>query len=861
MHSLTGSAQLGKAQLSRKCHTQAGSVWLLCCRWAADPVTTDDIVFRLKVAATSTAAGLRSAWRGWTGAARRAWQGLKPSAPAGGGDPLDPLPEDAPPLPGTSDRAFWIGLVVVTLSVVSGLATYLILTGLTPIAPGTEVALSALIVNGILVIAMIVVIAVQVFGLSRAWRKKVAGARLHARIVGLFSLIAALPALLLAIAATTTFSGVIDGWFSRHIITIVENSVKAANTYLADHGKGIRTDIILMAKDLDGEATQAAGDTAKLRELMLGQAIQRDLPAAYIVDAKGKMRLAVLDGETIPYVAPPDDIMDAAKSGQVQLMLPLKVTAFDDENIPYGLLPKNLVSDAARARVAAVIKLRNYPDSYLYVARGVDPIAVGHLRQALEGVANYERLRGASVKLAHGLLYFMISLTALFAAIWVGLWFAGLFVAPIRRLINAAQEVARGNLKVELPLRRGEGDLRRLSMNFNTMTKELESQRTELVNANNQLSERRRFMEAVLSGVSAGVIGLDNHGAITLVSRSAEKLLARNGADLVGRQLDEAVPEFATLVRDAADPSAKSRRQQQVTLVIDGEERNFAARITEQAPNEEDSGSVVTFDDVTELVSAQRTSAWADVARRIAHEIKNPLTPIQLSAERLRRKYAAAITEDRETFDRCTETIIRQVGDVTRMVDEFSAFARSPKPQLEQHDIREVVRAAVLDRQMAGADIAFDTRVGKEPIIVTCDRRLISQAVINLVKNAQEAIAAYAANPNREPGWAGRIETNVRRHPERVDIEVIDNAAGLPKHNRNRLLEPYVTTKGNKGTGLGLAIVLKSVEQHNGSLSLEDAPPAPGRTHGALIRITLPARAAREAAQQQPAPAAVGGGA
>jgi two-component system nitrogen regulation sensor histidine kinase NtrY len=316
-------------------------------------------------------------------------------------------------------------------------------------------------------------------------------------------------------------------------------------------------------------------------------------------------------------------------------------------------------------------------------------------------------------------------------------------------------------------------------------------------------------------------------------------------------------------VREHGDPAARSRRQRQITLVIDGEERNFAVRVTEQAPSEEDHGSVVTFDDVTELVSAQRTSAWADVARRIAHEIKNPLTPIQLSAERLRRKYGAAITDDRETFDRCTETIIRQVGDVTRMVDEFSAFARSPKPQMEDHDIREVVRAAVLDRQMAGADIAFDTRVGKEPIVVSCDRRLISQAVINLVKNAQEAIGEYAKNPDKEPGWSGRIETVVRRHGERVDIEVIDNGVGLPKQNRARLTEPYVTTKGSKGTGLGLAIVQKSVEQHNGSLSLEDAPPAPGRTHGALVRISLPARPVpvRETALQQPAPAAVGGSA
>jgi two-component system nitrogen regulation sensor histidine kinase NtrY len=456
-------------------------------------------------------------------------------------------------------------------------------------------------------------------------------------------------------------------------------------------------------------------------------------------------------------------------------------------------------------------------------------------------------------------MYFMISLTALLAAVWVGLWFAGQFVAPIRRLIAAAQQVARGNLKVELPIRRGEGDLRRLSMNFNAMTQELERQRSELVSANTQLNERRRFTEAVLSGVSAGVLGLDRDDRITLASRSATKLLGQEEGDLVGRPLAEAVPEFAAVLHG----EEHKRPQHHLTLIIAGEERNFSVRVTHEEQGEENYGSVLTFDDVTELVSAQRTSAWADVARRIAHEIKNPLTPIQLSAERLRRKYGPAIKEDPEIFERCTDTIIRQVGDVTRMVDEFSAFARMPKAQMEDQDIRDVVRAAVLDRHMTTADVTFETKVGSEPIIVSCDRRLVSQAVSNLVKNAQEALQTYSEGTTKEPDWRGRIETVVRRNGDRVDIEVIDNGPGLPKHNRNRLLEPYVTTKGNKGTGLGLAIVLKSVEQHGGTLSLEDAPPAPGRSHGALIRISLPMRRtpAQKTSREQPVPAAASSGA
>jgi two-component system, NtrC family, nitrogen regulation sensor histidine kinase NtrY len=761
------------------------------------------------------------------------------SAAAPEHSPLDPLIDDgAAPLPGTGSGAFWIGLVGVCLSLISGLATYLILTGLTPIVPRDEVVLSVFFANLVLAAAMIVVIAVQIVGLRRAWKKKVAGARLHARIVALFSVLTALPALLLAVAATTTFSRSLDNWFNRQTTSIIMNSLDVAHAYLEEHGQVIRTDIVNMAKDLDDAAADIAGDERKFREQVFAQAALRDLPVAYVVDAKGAVKVAALEDDKIPYVAPPEHLIRAAEGGQVPLLMP--VNTF---------------------RVAALAKLHKYPDSYLYVARGVSPKVVVHLRRTEAGVAEYEQLRRlrGGLKFAHGLMYFMISLTALLAAIWVGLWFAGQLVAPIRRLIGAAQQVARGDLKVALPIRRGEGDLRRLSMNFNYMTQQLERQRTELVTANTQLTERRRFMEAMLSGVSAGVIGLDRNGRITLANRSAEKLLGRSEQELAGQPLAEAMPAFTALMADNGDPNAKS--QHQVTLNIAGEERNFSVRVTHEAQGEGEEGSVLTFDDVTELVSAQRTSAWADIARRIAHEIKNPLTPIQLSAERIRRKYGKVITEDREIFDRCTETIIRQVGDVARMVDEFSSFARTPKAEMEDQDIREVVRDPVFLFQMGSSDITFDTKLGKEPIIVSCDRRLISQAVTNLVKNAAEAIHSQAASPGNEPGWRGRIETVVRRNGNRVDIEVIDNGPGLPKHNRNRLLEPYVTTKGHKGTGLGLAIVQKIVETHGGSLALEDAPPAPGRSHGALIRLSLPmgSQALRQAAAPKSTSAAVSG--
>ena len=815
-------------------------MWSLCCNESRDPVQLMHITRELRTLGGRLTSAVRALGTRLTAAARAKAERLRGQLGDDTQASLDPiLDENAPQLPGTGTRAFWIGLVFVSLSLVSALGTYLILTNLTPIVPRDDVVVVVLFANLVLVIAMVAVIAIQAYGIWRAWQKKIAGARLHARIVALFSLITALPALVLALAATTTFSRALDNRFNQQTTSIVQNSLNVAYAYLEEHGQVIRTDIVNMAKDLDGVAGEVGGDPRKFREQLFAQAGLRDLPVAYVIDAKGTVKVAALENDRLPYVAPPEHLIRAAENGQVPLLMP--VNTF---------------------RVAALAKLQKYPDSYLYVARGVDPKVVTHLRNTEAGVREYERLRQVrgGLKFAHALMYFMISLTALLASIWVGLWFAGRFVAPIRRLIAAAQQVARGNLQVALPIRRGEGDLRRLSQNFNHMTQQLGFQRSELVSANTQLTERRRFMEAVLSGVSAGVIGLDRDGRITLANRSALRLLSREEDELVGRNLADVVPEFAAMLEDAQEH--KNRPQAQLALVIGGEERSFSVRVTHEEQGGEDYGSVITFDDITELVSAQRTSAWADVARRIAHEIKNPLTPIQLSAERLRRKYGKVIVEDREVFERCTETIIRQVGDVTRMVDEFSAFARMPKPDMGEHDIRDVVRAAVLDRHVTTADITFETKVGREPVIVMCDRRLISQAVTNLVKNAQEAVQAYGESPAKEPGWKGRIETVLRAEPDRVEIEVIDNGPGLPKHNRNRLLEPYVTTKGNKGTGLGLAIVQKSVEQHGGTLSLEDAPPAPDRLHGALVRITLPARrSAPPAVTSQPAPAVVGGGA
>ncbi len=736
-----------------------------------------------------------------------------------------------------SDRLFWTGLVVVVLSLVSALATFLILTGLTPITPRNEVVLTALFVNVLLIVAMIVVVAWQGYGLWRAWREKVAGARLHVRIVILFSLIAALPTMLLAIAATTTFSRSLDGWFSNRTLAIINNSLDVAKSYVEEHGQVIRTDIANMARDVDASAATAGTDLKQLQQVVFAQAGLRDLPAAYVIDGTGTPVVTGIEDTNMPYIKPTVAMMAKAEAGQTPVVTP-----------------------RGSSRITAMTRLTKFPNMYLYVGRAVSAKALGSLERTEQTVDEYNKLRQVrgGLKLAHGLMYTMISMTALLAAIWAGLWFAGRFVAPIRRLIAGASEVSRGNLAVELPERRGEGDLRRLSQTFNTMTRELKHQRDALVTANEQLTDRRRFMEAVLSGVSAGVIGLDSQDRVTLLSRGAEQLLGVTEANAVGKVFIDVLPDLAPILERREEPGPKSRSPVEINSTIGGEDRTFSVRITRETAGPGAVGSVVTLDDITELVSAQRTSAWADVARRIAHEIKNPLTPIILSAERIRKKYGKLITEDRETFDKLTATIERQAGDIKTMVDEFASFARVPKPIMEPGDLRDAVQEPTILFRESHPKIKYTQTMPPTPVTALFDRRLITQALTNLVKNATEAVET--ATETAEPGWVPGVESVLRLTPEAIEIEVIDSGVGLPKSNRARLLEPYVTTKGHKGTGLGLAIVQKITEQHGGTLMLDDAPTAPGRTRGARVRMTLPLRlltAAKSSSSQDVQTAAV----
>lgn len=721
----------------------------------------------------------------------------------------------AAPTSGWIPRA--LGLAAVALALLSAILTFVVLAGLTPIAPTHEVVVTLLLANAGTVFLLVLVIAREVWRIVQARRRGRAAARLHVRIVALFSVIAAVPAVAVAVVASVTLDRGLDRLFSQQTRSLIENSLIVADAYVREHVQFVRADSIAIAIELARAKPLFDQSREQFHQFLAVQASIRGLPAVMLLD-KDLNVIDQVDARTSEaFVKPSPEVLAAVNDTEPQ------VAMFLDDNY-----------------VAAIIKLRGYNDIYLYVARLLDPRVLAQLRATQASVAQYADLsaRRVGIQIAFGLMYTVIALIVLLSAVWIGLNFANYLVAPIRRLISAAQVVSTGNLYVQVPTRRSEGDLAQLGETFNKMTQELRTQRDDIVRARDLIDSRRRFTEAVLAGASAGVIGVDADSCISILNRSAEQLIGRTETEVLGQPLAEVVPELAGMLA-AARTGVQRLIQGQVTINRNGRERNLSVRVTSEQSGAAEGGYVVTLDDITELVAAQRTSAWADVARRIAHEIKNPLTPIQLSAERLRRKYGGVITEDGGVFKQCTDTIVRQVDDIKRMVDEFSRFARMPKPVMTAEDVADTVRQVVFLQRVANADIDIDLEIAEEPMPAKFDRRLISQALTNIIKNATEAIAAVA------PGelGRGRIRIWAGREGSDIVVDVIDNGIGLPKENRSRLLEPYVTTR-EKGTGLGLAIVGRILEDHGGRIELGDAADKIPGQRGAWMRLRFAAEPA-----------------
>ncbi len=721
--------------------------------------------------------------------------------------------------------ATWVGAVLVVLALTAALATFLVISGATPILPVHRVVVALFVTNALIILALLLLVGWQAWRLFRARRRGAAGAALHVRIVLLFRFVAALPAMLLAVIASITLAKGLEPWFNERMRNAIFKSVEVADAFTRSQCTSLGRETRLIADDLSRVRDMIGQNTPLVEQFITARATALGLPIVKVIEPNGALILRAQLSVIADPPTPEADVFEEARN-----------------------TGDPICSAARNSRVfSTLMKLPEETDRFLFIARQVDALAVEFPGQAREAATDYLAIdaRRQGVQIAFASMYALIALTVLLSAVWFGLSFANALVAPIRRMIHATDQVASGNFYVQVPVRRAEGDLGHLSETFNKMTAELRRQRDGLVAASEVLDRRRRFTETVLAGVSAGVIGVDQDDCVTLMNRSAEAIL---GADrsAVGAYLPALAPELADALKEVRQSRAR-HVSTQVVMHRMGRERTVNVRLSREGEAAR-AGVVITLDDITDLVAAQRTSAWADVARRIAHEIKNPLTPIQLSAERIRRKFGKVIVEDRAVLDQCTDTIVRQVEDIRRMVDEFSSFARMPKPQPASDDLAAIVREIVFLMRVGNPDLAIEAVGVDHPAPAVFDRRLIGQALTNVIKNATEAIQAVDTGERR-------VEVILSRAEGLWRLDILDTGKGFPVENRQRLLEPYMTTREG-GTGLGLAIVGKIMDDHGGRIELLDRPDG---QRGAMVRLVLPEKSPddlkREAGDAQPATA------
>lgn len=706
----------------------------------------------------------------------------------------------------------WLMVVLLIMAVVCGVATFFAVTGRLPGSVGNTTLIILLLLDLALLLCLCVIVARRLVVIWAERRRGLAGARLHARLVGLFGLLAVAPAIVVAIFAAVLFDFGLRIWFSDQVSTVVRNSLEVAEAYLDEHQRAVAGEAVAMARVLTAQGPIRLMDQRRLQAVLAQQVSDRTLSEAVIFDgnrrelARGGFRVfADFNPRTLPNWA-----LEQARSGDV-VILP------SEED----------------SRIGALVYLDSLSDSYLYVSRPVDARILGQLDQSRGAVALYGELEGQrhDLQITFAVVFALVAALLLLVAIWIGLAVANHLTRPVSSLIRAAERVAGGDLSARLPPPRTGDEIASLIGAFNRMTEQLQQQRGDLLAVNRQSEESRRFIEAVLSGVSSAVVGLDALGRIRLANNAAEALLGVSSEELTGSLLRERLPEVRGLVQRARERPGRYAERQIAFDRADGQVRHLFARVLAQrGGGRAVQGLVCTFEDVTDLLAAQRKAAWADIARRIAHEIKNPLTPIQLSAERLKRKYLRQIVDDPETFELCTDTIVRQVSDIGRMVDEFSSFARMPAPVMQPENLIQLMKEAVFLQRQANPKVAFELALPEGSLMLQCDSRQVNQALTNVLLNAVQAVEAQGERD-------GRIEVGLAETEGALEISVTDNGRGLPEGDASRLTEPYVTTKA-KGTGLGLAIVKKIMEEHGGELLLSNRPDG----EGARVVLSFPAK-------------------
>lgn len=717
-------------------------------------------------------------------------------------------------------------LGVVILGPVLALATFMVLGPLDRTSSGLSLRL-VLLADLVYILLVAALVFARIASMIAARRAKSAGSRLHLRLTGVFAIIALIPTVTVAVFAGLTINIGLEGWFSDRVRGVVGASLSAAEAYQEDQRRDLSEDANALARYLNAARTRSVFvSDAELRQL-LGQGqgqIQRGLREAYVIDGTGDIRTRGERSYLFDFEEPNAVDIASARDGQTVIIEDLTTNEF-----------------------RALLRLTAFPDRYLYVSRDVDGRILGLLDEAEETAQLYTQLEAerGRVVFEFGLLYLGFAVILILAAIWLGLWFAERLSRPVGRLAGAAQRVGAGDLDVQIPEEQGEDEIAMVGRLFNQMTRQLKGQRDALLSTNRQIEERRRLFDSVLSSVTAGVIGLDDGGRVSFINRSADRILRSEGPTDIHAPLHIVVPEFVSLFEELR-ASGGETAQKEVRLSRKGVAETLLVRIAERRGTEgEEKGYVIAFDDVTDLVTAQRMAAWGDVARRIAHEIKNPLTPIQLSAERIRRKFVPSVGEDGPLLENLTDVIVRQTNDLRRIVNEFSKFARMPEPETALLDLTKLVADAVLLQEDAIDGVSVTSDLPDAPVLADLDSTMIGQALTNLIKNAGEAIETLGEKSGFPEGYNARVHVEMQVTAGVAHITISDNGIGLPE-DRSRLFEPYVTTR-EKGTGLGLPIVVKIIEEHGGTLALVDAAPLDqsGRI-GAAAQIVLPLSAAQE---------------
>ena len=709
-----------------------------------------------------------------------------------------------------------LGLVI--LGPVLVLATFLVFGPFDQGArsPALRIVLLADLVYVLLVAALVMQ---RVAKMIAARRSRSAGSNLHLRLTGVFTIMALIPTVTVAIFAVLTVNLGLEGWFSDRVRQVVGSSLSAAEAYEGEHRDNLMRNAQSLARVIDFEhsLTPFMRDPDLREVLTLGQQrFQPDMREAYVIDGVGELKARGERSYLFNFEKP-----SAAKI---------------EEAREVGIA---VIQDWNNNEFRAIVPLATFPDRLVYVSRDVDGQILNLLSETQENVRLYNQLESdrGQVLFQFGLVYLGFAVILILAAVWLGLWFAERLSRPVGRLTSAAQRVGEGNLDTQVIEEEGDDEISQLSRLFNQMTRQLKGQRDRLLENTEQIERRRRMFDSVLSSVTSGVVGLDAEGRVAFVNRSAERLLDWESTK-DNLELRVAVPEFGPIF-EAVLQSSSGIVQDEVKVTRAGHLENLLVRMSvREGEGGQIEGYVVAFDDVTDLVSAQRMAAWGDVARRIAHEIKNPLTPIQLSAERIKRKFSRELAEaDASKLSELTDVIVRQTNDLRRIVDEFSKFARMPEPERRAEDLCTLLSGAITLQKAGQPDVRFDVDLGGEPLEGQYDATMIGQALTNLIKNAGEAIETRREELGED--IVPQIKISARRVDNDAEISISDNGIGLPE-DRAKLFEPYVTTR-DKGTGLGLPIVKKIIEEHGGSLKLQDAALFEGESHhGAMALIRLP---------------------